>query len=149
MSHAQAVTPLTLVMNRTFKAPREAVFRAWIDATALSKWFAPQEDFKVNATVDAQVGGAYSIHMHAPDGKEFSVSGIYRQITPPSLLQFTWEGGCSKGEPWDSLVTIEFLEVGDQTEIRLRHEGLPNEEERGKHEHGWVGCLAQLQKFVG
>jgi len=46
-----------------------------------------------------------------------------------------------------TLVTVEFHDLGPSTEIVLTHERLPNLEERGKHSHGWTGCLDQLAKI--
>ena len=31
--------PLSLRTSRTFKAPREAVYRAWTEAEAVRRWF--------------------------------------------------------------------------------------------------------------
>jgi hypothetical protein len=45
-------------------------------------------------------------------------------------------------------VTLEFRDLGTSTEIYLIHERLPSFEERDKHNHGWVGCLQQLDHFL-
>ena len=52
-------------------------------------------------------------------------------------------------EPGDSetLVTVEFHDLGGSTEIMLIHERFPNLEEQEKHSHGWTGCLDQLAKI--
>jgi hypothetical protein len=42
-------------------------------------------------------------------------------------------------------VSVEFIERGAATEVVLRHEGLPSDEERAKHEHGWTGCVDKLE----
>ena len=41
MPQAEAIAPLELIVNRTFNAPRERVFRAWTEAAQLDQWFAP------------------------------------------------------------------------------------------------------------
>ncbi len=48
----------------------------------------------------------------------------------------------------NSLVTIEFKELGDATELTLTHEFLPTEDIRNKHEGGWNGCLDSLEKYL-
>jgi len=72
--------------------------------------------------------------------------GTYREILPPEKLVYTWswEGQ----DPMETLVTVEFREVGDSTEVELTHERFPNAEERDKHNEGWVGCLDQLSKLL-
>ena len=48
----------------------------------------------------------------------------------------------------ESLVTIEFRDLGPSTEILLTHEHLPNVEQRDKHEQGWQGCINQLANYL-
>ena len=42
---------------------------------------------------------------------------------------------------------MEFNERGGSTEVVLVHEGFANDEERGKHEHGWTACLEKFAKL--
>jgi uncharacterized protein YndB with AHSA1/START domain len=71
------------------------------------------------------------------------VSGVYREVDPPKKVVYTWtwEGG----PVTETLVSVEFIERGAATEVVLRHEGLPSDEERAKHEHGWTGCVDKLE----
>ena len=48
----------------------------------------------------------------------------------------------------DSLVTLGFRDLGESTEVNLRHEHFRNAEEHDKHNQGWNGCLEQLARFV-
>lgn len=62
---------------------------------------------------------------------------------------FTWasEGDTSCGPAGhETLVTVELYERGSVTELVLTHERFTNAVERDKHDHGWMGCLAQLEK---
>jgi uncharacterized protein YndB with AHSA1/START domain len=138
---------LTLEIRRTFPAPRERVFNAWTRAEELRKWFAPGPLTTAVAESDLRVGGRYRITMRGPDGKEHTVTGVYRTIEPPKRLVYTWrwEDKPSAGE---STVTVEFNDHGKSTEVVLRHEGLPNEKEIAEHQMGWTGCLDKLEKAV-
>jgi uncharacterized protein YndB with AHSA1/START domain len=72
-----------------------------------------------------------------------TVFGTYQEIKPPEKVVFTWRwDGDTSHE--DSVVTIEFSDLGNSTEVTLTHERLPNTEERDKHAHGWNGCMDQL-----
>ena len=93
------------------------------------------------ADIDLRVGGTYNVHMMTPDGKDHAVVGTYREIDPPNRLVYTWSW---ESRPIDSVVTIEFLDRGDATEVVLRHE-LPSPDERDKHRQGWIGCLDKLE----
>jgi len=59
MSNASEYMNVQLVVERTFDAPRDRVFRAWIDPERMIKWFAPVGMRPVNIEVEAHVGGKY------------------------------------------------------------------------------------------
>ena len=139
-----------LRIKKTFAAPREKVWHAWTDPKALMRWFAPADDFSTPLVeVNLRVGGKYRIQMKAPNGELHIVGGVYREIQPPERLVFTWasEGNASCGPAGhETLVTVELHEGGSVTELVLTHERFTNAAERDKHDHGWKGCLAQLEK---
>jgi uncharacterized protein YndB with AHSA1/START domain len=148
MDKAPSPANITLQIKRTFRAPREIVFRAWTDRAELARWFAPSAEYStVVPELDFRVGGRYRIEMHHKDGNIHRVSGTYQKIVPPERVVFTW-GWDRDSSPEDSVVTIEFQDLGDSTEVTLTHERLPNLEERDKHAHGWNGCMDQLARIL-
>ncbi len=148
MAKEQLSPETTLKLRRTFQASRERVFRAWTDPVELSRWFAPSEEYSTAVPVlDLQVGGKYTVEMHHSGGNVHRVSGTYREIKPPEKIVFTWHWEHDPG-PDESLVTIEFLDLGPSTEILLTHDHLPNLEQRDKHEHGWEGCINSLTNYL-
>jgi uncharacterized protein YndB with AHSA1/START domain len=135
-------------LKRTFQAPREKVFSAWTDARQLARWFAPSPEYStVVPELDLRVGGKYRIEIHHQGGNVHKLMGTYREIAPPEKVVFTWRWEDGPGAN-ESLVTILFRDLGPSTEILLTHELLPSAEERGKHEHGWNGCLDQLAGYL-
>jgi uncharacterized protein YndB with AHSA1/START domain len=46
----------------------------------------------------------------------------------------------------ESLVTIELTAAGDSTEVRVVHDGLPDQESAEDHTHGWTGTLESLER---
>lgn len=149
MTTQETRSEITLNLTRTYSAPREEVFRAWTEPEALKRWFAPSDEFSTPiAEVDLRVGGAYRIGMKPPDQEDmFIVVGTYREVQPPERLVFTWswEEGMDVGE---TLVTVEFRDLGGSTEVVLTHELFPNEQARDKHNEGWSGCLKRLEKIL-
>ena len=143
---AQTSAP-TLVVKRTFKAPRERVFRAWTSAPELASWFAPSDDFMIDAVADCHTGGDYRIEMRHVSGQVHTVRGTYREVNPPSKLVYTWRWDGAP-EAVDTLVTVEFRNQEGAAEITLTHEMLPDQESRGKHEDGWKGCMTRLARFM-
>ena len=138
----------TLHLRRTFHAPREKVFRAWTDPEELKKWWGPEGYATPSAEVDLRVGGKYRLGMRKlPDGEIFYLSGIYREVRPPERLVYTWRWE-AQPEHGETLVTVEFREVGDSTEVVLTHERFPTEKARDDHNRGWSGCLDRLPKLL-
>ncbi len=148
MDKTQSPAAITLQIKRTFRAPRERVFRAWTDRAELAQWFAPSAEYStVVPELDLRVGGRYRVEMHHKDGNVHRVSGAYQEIKPPEKVVFTWRWDGDTGLE-DTVVTIEFLDLGDSTEVTLTHERLPTPEERDKHAHGWNGCMDQLGRIL-
>jgi uncharacterized protein YndB with AHSA1/START domain len=139
----------TLLVTRHFKAPRERVFAAFSSLDAMAAWFGPPGRSCLGDSVDFRVGGSYQLRVKTPD-EENIVSGVYREITPPSKLVFTWKW--QDDEDWEkveSLITIEFHAHGTETEVRLTQVGFPAVANRDRHSHGWNGCFDKLEAYLG
>ena len=148
MSKTDQGQEVRLQLRRVFTAPRERVFRAWTDPEELKSWFGPSDEFTVPIVeVDLKVGGKYRIELKTPKGELYVVVGTYQEVRAPEKLVYTWSW--EQGETRDTLVTVEFRDLGGSTEVSVTHERFPNEEARGMHEQGWTGCLGRLGKLVG
>ena len=74
--------------------------------------------------------------------------GEYRELQPDRKIVFTWSW--DDDEAWanhTSIVTVELSDRDGGTELRLRHENLPNEESREGHSEGWKSALDKLEKL--
>jgi uncharacterized protein YndB with AHSA1/START domain len=140
---ARRVRPPVLVMTRVIRVPRERVFRAWTDADMIKQWWGRPEGVGVSEVeVDLRVDGNYRIVMTGPDGSEFPLSGKFVEVRAPERLaySFKWErdlpfpGGDYTEE---TQVTVEFRDLGSQTEIVLTHEGFASAEISEFHDLGW------------
>jgi uncharacterized protein YndB with AHSA1/START domain len=89
-ARAAASGDLTLVITKTFDAPRERVFDAWLDPKIISQWIGPRSISAEAQLLEPRVGGRYRIFMRGSDGKGPMVGGIYREIKRPERLVFTW-----------------------------------------------------------
>jgi uncharacterized protein YndB with AHSA1/START domain len=138
----------SLTIVRKLKAAPEKVWRALTQPQALKQWIAPDDAFKIPvAEADVRVGGRYHIVMQSSDGEEHDVSGVYRTIEPNRKLVYTWAWKSTPER--ESLVTFELRAADGGTELTLKHEQFADEEARDKHQHGWTGCLARLEKLLG
>ena len=87
------------------------------------------------AELDPRPGGRFRIEV---DSGNVAV-GEYREIDPPNRLVLTW--GWERSEtvpPGSTTVEITLAPEGSGTLFRLRHLGLPSEEERKSHRTGWT-----------
>ncbi len=78
----------TVTLTRVFDAPRELVWRAWTDAKHMAQWFGPRGFTSSVPELDARVGGTLRIVMHGPDGNDYPMKGVFKEVAPPSRLVF-------------------------------------------------------------
>ena len=135
-----------LTIKRTIKAPISQAFEAWLNADALAAFMKPAPGVDVpEATAEGVEGGKFKVVMRAGD-KELPHHGIYKSIRKYEELIFTWNSPFSETE---SEVNLQFRELSEkETEITLKHTGLPSEESRGNHEGGWTKILAILEEHL-
>jgi uncharacterized protein YndB with AHSA1/START domain len=133
-----------VVVRREIAAPAEQLFDAWLDAESLAVWMRPGDTERSTVSVDPRVGGAFEILMHTP-AKTIPHRGIYREISRPRRLMFTWNSPYA-GET-DSLVTVDFRPKHGSTEIVITHEGLPSEDMVKAHTGGWTDILESLVRL--
>lgn len=134
----------TLEISRTFAAPREKVFAAWMDPAALQRWYRMADDWEVPvAEVDFRVGGAYRIGLRPPGRDTFFETGTFREIVAHERIVYTNElRGMSGAEHEDVIVTVTFREAADGgTVVTVREEGFPSAQLRDMHAGGWPGFL--------
>jgi uncharacterized protein YndB with AHSA1/START domain len=139
---------IALNLRRTFKAPRERVFRAWTDPEKLAKWWGPETRTCPFAELDARPGGRWRTCMRDENGDEAWVQGVYREVEPPARLVFTWAWENDGVPGHETLVTIEFHDRGDETEMVFTHEGFETEEGRDLHNQGWTSSLVCLEQCL-
>jgi uncharacterized protein YndB with AHSA1/START domain len=126
---------LTVVREVTIAAPREQVFKYFIDPDKMIRWKG------LRAELDPKTGGTYRVDMNGRD----VIRGEYLEITPPSrvVFSFGWEGEGSPLPPGSSQVEIELIAEGAGTLVRLTHRNLPAEM-APRHAEGWEHLLERL-----
>jgi uncharacterized protein YndB with AHSA1/START domain len=137
----------SLSLTRHFPATPEQVWLAWTDSHALKHWFGPDEGEVSSATTDVRVGGRFRVVFSTLDGEKHDVSGMYREVQPHRKLVFTWAWKSTPER--ESLVTLTFRASGDGTEFNMLHEQFFDAAARDRHEFGWTGALAKLDRFLG
>jgi len=147
-SHVPAVR-----LSRTFEAPPERLWQAWTEPQALMQWLGPRGISVVEADLDLRAGGAYRIVMRNSDGDRIHVFGNYVEVAAPEKLAFTltfrWEeGGTTREEAPDSLVTVALRGQEEATELVLTHERIPDDHTRSRLTFGWGSTVDELAAWV-
>jgi uncharacterized protein YndB with AHSA1/START domain len=155
-SELQKPDDATLILKRMLNATPERAFQAWTSPEHIQQWMRPDPGTAVPiASMDLRVGGKFRIQMKMPDGEYFTAVGVFREVTPPTRLVYTWDwekdgSGTEFGETENkpSLVTIEFIKRGKQTELVLTHSRLATVETRDSHARGWEKIVSSFAKTV-
>lgn len=142
MSSTAAAPAPSLTITRRIGAPAAAVYRAWTDAAALARWWAPAGGTVVRAEIDARVDGRFRIVVRAADGEEHDVGGVYREVVPDARLVFSWAWRSTPERV--SEVTVELVPDGDETILTLHHARFFDEAARDRHRRGWTMLLERL-----
>ena len=133
-------------VRRTLPVAPEEAFRAWTDPTLVSQWFRPRGGSSQSAEMDVRVGGHYRWAMKLL-GHRYFAYGQYIEVDPPKRLVFTFGWERALVRLTDSLVTVEFADLGDHTEVIITHERLPTRGQRALHAAGWRNCLVNLDRL--
>ena len=144
MNTAVATEPLQI--TRRIDASVADVWRAWTDPGLLSRWFAPGSMRAEVTELDPRKGGGYRICMHDEDGSTHTVHGTFEDVQAERRLAMSWAWEGSEHEV--SHVSVLFTAKDDGTELHIVHEGLPDADSAGKHNEGWLGCLANLEARI-
>ena len=105
----------TIVMRRTFAAPRALVFDACTRPEHLRRWWAPCFMTMVECEVDLRVGGRYRFLLRSPDGQEYVFYGEYLEIDRPERTRATWVYGQFPDD--GAIESAEFVEVDGKTTL--------------------------------
>ncbi len=138
------IDPTALILGRLVAAPRSNVFRAWTEPELLARWWWPAR-FRTTYEVDLRPGGRWRFRTaDLPDLGVLTVGGAFLEVRAPERLVYTWVWEGEGGDAGDTLVTVEFRDRGDQTEVLVRHERFADGSVRDGHAQGWADCLDRL-----
>jgi len=138
-----------LTIKKTFDAPLELVWEAWIQPEHIVKWWAPKGmDVKV-VKHQFKVGGEWKYTMLMPDGNEFISEGIYSEIIQlKKIITSANFRPMTEGVEMRSL----FEKDGDKTHFTFSvvH---PTEEYKIQQEkmgfyNGWGSALTRLEALL-
>jgi len=140
---------ITLRMERIIAATPERLFALWTEPEELIKWWGPEGYTTPKHAMDVRPGGRWRTTMRSPDGKDHTVSGIYRALEPPRRLVFTWGWDDDAGmRGHETEVTVTFEPTTGGTRMVLTQQGFADADSRGRHEHGWGSSFVCLERVA-
>lgn len=145
MSEAEAPAGTAMVeITRTYDAPREEVFRAWLDPGQVSRWYGPEgmEAPRDRITIEPRVGGKWELTM-VGGGGEHALSYEITELVEPELLVM-------RSEPMPGMqveARIEFHDQDGATRMELTDGPYPADV-AGRAGGGWEGAFEKLGRVV-
>ncbi len=134
-------------ITRLFRAPREVVFKAWIDPDQVAAWWAPKEYEIPRETIEIEphVGGRIHFSM-----VELAGEAVYRvrftivEISVPELLVLASDPDPEIGLLYPMITRAVFETEGDGTLVIVT-QGPHSEDTQDGATAGWLGCLDKLE----
>jgi uncharacterized protein YndB with AHSA1/START domain len=126
-----------VMVTRAIPAPVADVFEVWMNPQSPGgPWFGAERVI-LNPVVD---GLFYLAVKH--EGRTWPHYGRFVRIERPHRVEYTWVSEGTQGV--ESVVAVTFEPRGDQTEVTLRHSGVPDDEMGRRHQEGWAWVLSML-----
>jgi uncharacterized protein YndB with AHSA1/START domain len=120
-SYANGQLEREIVLSRVIDAPRDLVYRAWIEPGRMFQWFGPKGyRCEVRQQGEARVGAVWRFDMVAPNGQRFDNRMTFLEIIPNEKLVLD-HGSDQDDDPNRFHVTITFDQQSDgKTVLTLR-----------------------------
>jgi len=156
------------VITRLISAPPSLVYKAWTEPKHLAAWWGPKIFTNPVCDLDVCVGGEYRIVMQSPQGVNYPIKGVFREIVPNKRLVMTMD--CSEHpQEWHDLVnptpemrqknpvremvmTVFFDNAGGKTQltirVRMASKAIRDSLLKLGMTEGWSESLQKLEKML-
>lgn len=117
-----------IVLERSYAAPIEAVWKAWTEAERLSKWWGPDKTVVPECELDLRIGGRIYLVTQATEemgkyeGTRWPMEGEFTRIDEMSGLTYdarSWQEGDEEGTTIHHTNDVTFNSDGDKTHVTL------------------------------
>jgi len=135
-------------LHRVMRAPAERIYRAFIDADAMTKWMPPYGFTGKVHEMDARVGGGYRMSFsNFNSGKAHLFSSIFLELTPYERICHIdkFDDAVLPGE-METTIVLQKVLVG--TDVEIVQEGVPAMIPTEACYLGWQESLTLLTLLV-
>jgi uncharacterized protein YndB with AHSA1/START domain len=150
-----------VVIERTFDAPADLVWRMWTEAEHFAAWYGPAGATIPVARMEVRVGGTRLVCMEVetPNGTmRMWFTGKYLEVVENKRLVYTEsmsdergnalpasELGMPAGHPTTTEVLVELDDLGSRTRMVMTHTGVPEDSPGAT---GWRMAFDKLAAHV-
>ena len=142
------MSPQTVRLHRVIRSTPEKVYRAFLDADAMSKWLPPNGFTAKVQHMDAKVGGTFRMSFtNFGTGASHAFGGSYLELVPHERIRYT-DKFDDPNLPGEMAVTVVLKKVSCGTEVNIVQEGIPAVIPAESCYLGWQESLTQLMMLV-
>jgi len=110
---ATNITNREILLTRIINAPRERVFKAWIEPEQVKQWWGPIGFTNTIHEMNVKPGGVWRFIMHGPDGIDYNNKIVFEEVDEPSLLVYKHVSGPVFH------TTVTFEDEGSKTKLTM------------------------------
>jgi uncharacterized protein YndB with AHSA1/START domain len=153
--------PNRVVIERTFEASADLVWRMWTEPEHFAAWYGPAGATIPVARMDLRVGGARRVCMEVETANgtmQMWFTGVYREVVENKRLVYTESMsdengnllspstmGLPEGHPTTTEVLVELVDLDGRTRMTMTHVGVPEDSPGAA---GWTMALDKLATHV-
>ncbi|MEO6166994.1 MAG: SRPBCC domain-containing protein [Chitinophagales bacterium] len=135
-----------IIVERTFPASAARIWKALTNKEEMKKWYFDLEEFK------PEVGFKFQFTGGSDEEHQYLHLCEITEVVENKKLSYSWR---YDGYPGNSFVSFELFEQGDQTLLRLTHEGVETFVAAGtdfakqRFEKGWSDIVHRsLKEYI-
>ena len=138
----------TVRLHRVLRSPPERIYRAFLDADAMSKWLPPHGFTGKVHHLKAEVGGTFRMSFtNLTTGHSHWFGGEYVELVPNERIRHT-DKFDDPNLPGEMQVTVSLKKVFCGTELNVAQEGIPSAIPAEACYLGWQESLTLLAQLV-
>jgi uncharacterized protein YndB with AHSA1/START domain len=138
----------TVKLHRVIRAPRERIYKAFLDGDAMAKWLPPHGFTGKVHHIKAEVGGTYKMSFtNLTTGHTHSFGGEFIELVPNERIRHT-DKFDDPNLPGQMQTTVSLKKVSVGTELTVVQEGIPSPIPVEGCYLGWQESLTLLTQLV-
>lgn len=155
------LTEKEVLITHLFNAPVDLVFKSWTRPELLVNWYAPDGCTIEYKMINVKEGGKFHSCIHDPVYGECWITGTYLEVVADEKLVFTMalsneagellesvDAGKSADWPKETVTTVTFEPLGNQTKLTLHQTAPEAEAKKSGAYQSWIKMFNRLNMLV-